>query len=103
SGVFNLAFGAQAYASAAMYFKARVEWEWGIVPAVLLSVVVLAPLVGLVLERVIFRHLRTASALPKLVVAIGLSVAIPNLFDILADFRPRGGVTPEGIVPDGAG
>lgn len=102
SGVFNLAFGAQAYVSAAMYFKARVEWGWGIVPAVLLSVVVLAPLIGLILERLIFRHLRTVSALPKLVVAIGLSVAIPNLFDVLADFRAVGGVTPEGVVPDGA-
>ena len=36
------------------------EWEWPIVPAVLLSVVVLAPLLGLLLERLIFRHLRTA-------------------------------------------
>ena len=31
SGVFNLAFGAQAYVSAGMYFKARVEWEWPII------------------------------------------------------------------------
>lgn len=102
SGVFNLAFGAQAYVSAAMYFKARNDWEWGIVPAVLLSVVVLAPLIGLVLERLIFRHLRAAGALPKLVVAIGLAVALPNLFDLLADFVYVSGVTPEGVVPDGA-
>ena len=33
SGVFNLAFGAQAYVSAAMYFQARTEWGWAIVPA----------------------------------------------------------------------
>src|SRR3954469_3898776 len=102
SGVFNLAFGAQAYVSAAMYFKARVVWGWGIVPSVLLSVVVLAPALGLVLERLVFRHLRTASALPKLVVAIGLSVAIPNLFDILANFQAVGGSTPQGVVPHGA-
>ena len=102
SGVFNLAFGAQAYVSAAMYFKARTEWEWGIVPAVLLSVVVLAPLLGLVLERLIFRHLRTASALPKLVVSIGLAVAIPSIFDLLADFSTLAGATPVGVVPDGA-
>jgi branched-subunit amino acid ABC-type transport system permease component len=102
SGVFNLAFGAQAYVSAAMYFKAHVVWGWGIVPSVVLSVLVLAPAIGLVLERLVFRHLRTASALPKLVVAIGLSVAIPNLFDILANFSAIGGSTPEGIVPGGA-
>ena len=71
-GVFNLAFGAQAFVSAAMYFQARVEWGWDIVPAFVLSVLVLAPLIGLVLERLIFRHLRTSTAAAKLVVAIGL-------------------------------
>jgi branched-subunit amino acid ABC-type transport system permease component len=103
SGVFNLAFGAQAYVSAAMYFKARVVWNWGIVPSVLLSVVVIAPLLGLLLEWLIFRHLRTASATAKLVVTIGLSVAIPALFDILANFKAVAGQTPVGVVPNGAG
>jgi branched-chain amino acid transport system permease protein len=102
SGVFNLAFGAQAYVSAAMYFKARVEWEWSIPPAVVLSVFVLAPLIGLLLDRLIFRHLRTASAVAKLVVTLGLSVALPNLFDLLADFTAVAGRTPVGIVADGA-
>jgi branched-chain amino acid transport system permease protein len=101
SGVFNLAFGAQAYVSAAMYFHARVEWGWSILPAVVLSVLVLAPLMGLVLERVIFRHLRTGSSVSKLVVAIGLSVALPNLFDVLIGFEPVAGRTPEGIIPRG--
>lgn len=102
SGIFNLAFGAQAYISAAMYFKARVEWDWPIVPAVLVSVVLLAPAIGLILERLIFRHLRTASSVAKLVVAIGLSVALPALFDLVANFGAIAGQTPEGIVPDGA-
>ena len=102
SGVFNLAFGAQAYASAVVYFQARNEWEWGMVPAFLLSVVVLAPLIGVLLEWTIFRHLRTASAVAKLVVTIGLSIALPNLVDLLIGFEALAGVTPEGIVPDGA-
>ncbi|HET9612328.1 MAG TPA: hypothetical protein VFP06_22125, partial [Acidimicrobiales bacterium] len=102
SGVFNLAFGAQAYVSAAMYFHAREAWGWSIVPAVVLSVVVLAPAIGLVLERLIFRHLRTGSSVAKLVVAIGLSVALPYLFDVVIGFEPVAGRTPEGIVPDGA-
>jgi branched-subunit amino acid ABC-type transport system permease component len=102
SGVFNLAFGAQAYLSAAMYFKARVEWGWGIVPSLLLAVVVLAPLVGLLLERLIFRHLRTASPVSKLVVTIGLSVALPSLFDLVANFQAVAGRTPTGIINDGA-
>src|SRR5688500_17177377 len=102
SGVFNLAFGAQAYVSAAMYFKARVVWEWGIVPSVILSVFVLAPLIGLLLERLIFRPLRNVSAVPKLVVGIGLAVAIPNTFDLLANYKAIGGITPEGVINDGA-
>lgn len=102
SGVLNLAFGAQAYVSAAMFFKAREAWGWGIVPAFVLSVLVLAPAIGLLLERLVFRHLRTASATAKLVVAIGLTVALPSMFDLVARFDAVAGRTPEGIVPDGA-
>src|SRR3954468_20959397 len=102
SGVFNLAFGAQAYVSAAMYFKARVIWGWGIVPSVLLAVVLIAPLLGLVLERLIFRYLRGAGPIPKLVVTIGLAVAIPSLFDVLASFTAIAGKTPVGVVDKGA-
>lgn len=102
SGVFNLAFGAQAYVSAAMYFHAREEWGWAIVPALVLAVLVLAPALGLVLERLVFRRLRSGSPLAGLVVAIGLSVALPAIFEIVVGFEPVAGRTPEGIVPDGA-
>ena len=102
SGVFNLAFGAQAYVSAAMYFKARVLWGWGTVPSVLLAVFVIAPLIGLLLERLIFRYLRNSGAIEKLVVTIGLAVAIPALFDILASFKAIAGRTPVGVVNNGA-
>ena len=103
SGVFNLAFGAQAYVSAGMYFKARVEWEWPIIWSFILAVVVLAPLIGLLLERFIFRPLRTASAVAKLVVAVGLTVALPALFELLSKFQAVAGRTPVGIMPRGAG
>ena len=101
SGVFNLAFGAQAYMSAALYFKLRVEWGWHIVPSLVIAIVVFAPLVGLLIEQLIFRHLRTAPAVAKLVVAIGLSVALPNLFDLIAGFEAVAGRAPRGIISDG--
>ena len=101
SGVFNLAFGAQAYVSAAMYFQAREEWGWEILPALLVSVFLLAPALGLILERLIFSHLRSGSSVAKLVVALGLSVALPALFDVLIGFQPVAGSTPTGIVPEG--
>ena len=101
SGVFNLAFGAQAYISAATFFHARAEWGWPILPALVVSVFLLAPAVGLILERLIFSHLRTGSSVAKLVVALGLSVALPALFDVLIGFDAVAGRTPTGIVPDG--
>jgi branched-chain amino acid transport system permease protein len=106
SGVFNLAFGAQAYVSGAMYFALHVDRGWPSAAAFVVAVVLLAPGLGLLLERLIFRHLRSAPAVSKLVLTIGLSLAIPNLFNLVAgfflDFKPGVGQTPQGIAPDGA-
>lgn len=101
SGVFNLAFGAQAYASAVLYFKAHDAWGWPIIPAFVLAVLIMAPALGFLLEWAVFRHLRTAPPVARLVVTIGLSVAIPAIVDILLDFQPKGGKTPDGIIPKG--
>ena len=43
SGVFNLAFAAQAYVSAAVYYELRANDGWAIIPAFLVAVVVVAP------------------------------------------------------------
>ncbi len=102
SGIFNLALGAQAYVSGAMYFQAKVNWGWPTAPALILAVFVLAPGIGLVLERFVFRQLRTASSVAKLVVTIGLAVALPPLFDLVVNFQSVAGQTPVGIVPGGA-
>jgi branched-subunit amino acid ABC-type transport system permease component len=82
SGVFNLAFAAQAFASAAVYYQLRVVDGWPNVPAFLVAVVVVAPLLGLVLERCIFRYLRTAPAIAKLVASLGLLVALPEIVQL---------------------
>jgi branched-subunit amino acid ABC-type transport system permease component len=103
SGVFNLAFGAQAYISAALFFHTRNEWHWNVLVAFTFAVFVVAPSIGLILERLIFRHLPPGSALAKLVIAIGLSVALPHLFELLIGFEPVGGRTPEGLLPNGGG
>ena len=101
SGIFNLAFGAQAYVSAVVYFKTHTEWGWPIVPAFIVSVVILAPLLGIVLEWLVFRHLRTAAPVAGLVVAIGLTIALPAIVDVVMNFEPKTGQTIEGIVPRG--
>lgn len=79
AGVFNLAFGAQAFVSAAVYYDTRVRHEWPIWAAFLLAVVVVAPLLGWVLDRALFRHLRSARSIAKLVTTLGLLVAIPEI------------------------
>ncbi|GIU87415.1 MAG: hypothetical protein KatS3mg009_1930 [Acidimicrobiia bacterium] len=103
SGVFNLAFGAQAFVSAALYWRLHTDpegWQWPIVPAAFVSVVIAAPLLGFVLDRALYRHLRTASPVAKLVTSLGLLVALPEIAKIVLDMPPQAYGT-EGIVPDG--
>ena len=98
SGVFNLAFGAQAFVSAAVYYETRVRHDWPIPLAFLLAVVVLGPAIGYVLDRALFRHLRTAPPLARLVTSLGLLVAIPQMVQIWFGSSPA--YNPLGIAPD---
>jgi branched-subunit amino acid ABC-type transport system permease component len=82
SGVFNLAFAAQAYLAAAVYYDVHVRHEWPIVPAFLLAVFVVSPLLGLVLDRFVFRWLRGCSPIGKLVSSLGLLVALPQIVKV---------------------
>jgi len=101
SGVFNLAFGAQAYISAAVFYDTAGTHHWPTWAAFLVSVLVVGPVMGFVLDRAIFRYLRTASATVKLVAALGLLVGLPALiqavwFGTAAKLRPPAvGPTPE--------
>ena len=104
SGVFNLAYGAQAYTTAAVYFDTRIRHHWPIPLAVLLAVVIVAPLTGLILDRLLFRHLRTASSTARLVTVLGLLVAIPQAVDLWfgaanTQRHRRGARRPEGLQP----
>jgi branched-subunit amino acid ABC-type transport system permease component len=98
SGVFNLAYGAQAFTTAAVYFDTRIRHNWPIPLALLVSVVIVAPLTGLILDRVLFRHLRTASSTARLVTVLGLLVAIPQAVDL---WFGAANSTATGVVPDG--
>ncbi len=82
SGVFNLAFGAQAFVAAAVYYDVHVRHGWSRWPALAFVVLVLSPALGLLLDVAIFRHLRTASPIAKLVASLGLLVAVPQIVSI---------------------
>ncbi|MGZ8762865.1 MAG: ABC transporter permease [Acidimicrobiia bacterium] len=101
SGVFNLAFGAQAFVSAAVYYDTRVRHEWPIIASFVLAVIVVGPLVGFILDRFIFRYMRTASELSRLVAALGLLVAIPQMVQLWFGQSPSFGVV--GIWPSSQG
>src|SRR6516162_7240569 len=79
SGILNFAFGAIAYFVARFFYYLHTQHNWGIAPAAVLSVLVLAPAMGVLLYVVLFRHLRLSSPLIKVVATIGLLVAIPEL------------------------
>ena len=79
SGVFNLAFGAQAYVSAAVYYATVRQSHWNRVAGGVVSILVVAPVLGYLLDRLLFRHIRTAPPVVKLITALGLLVGIPSV------------------------
>ena len=101
SGVFNLAFGAQAYAAAAFYYELRVKHGWPTPWAAVVAILVVSPLIGVLLYFAIYRHLRTAPPVARLAVSIGLLVALPEIVKLILRFgdSPQFGV--EGIVGKG--
>jgi branched-subunit amino acid ABC-type transport system permease component len=99
SGVFNLAYGAQAFVSAAIYYDMHVRHAQPIWLALLVSVFIAAPLLGLLLDRLIFRFLRNSTAIVKLVISLALLVAIPQVVKLWFGQNAASGT--RGIVPKG--
>ena len=77
AGVLNFAFGAMAYVVARFYFYLNSDKHMPVIPAALLALVVFAPLLGMLMYGLVFRHLRGRSQLIKIVSTIGLFVALP--------------------------
>jgi branched-subunit amino acid ABC-type transport system permease component len=98
SGVFNLAFAAQAYLAAAVYYDVRVTHDWPTIPAFILVVLIISPLVGLLFDRLVFRFLRGASSIAKLVSSLGILVAVPEIVNIWLGSGLSYGIV--GIWPD---
>jgi branched-chain amino acid transport system permease protein len=88
SGVFNLAFGAQAYV-AALIFDIAVGNGWPRAAAFVVAVVIVSPAIGITLDRALFRSTHSAPALVKLVPALGLLIAIPSITQIIFGISQR--------------
>ncbi len=85
SGIFNFAHGAIAMFCAYVYWQLSSPDAWGLpVPvALVLTLVVFAPALGLVIDRVLMRGLAQAPPTIRLVVPIGLLVALIQLASII--------------------
>jgi len=88
SGVFNLAYGAQAYGSALIFYVC-VSSGWPSWAAFLIAVVVAAPLLGLAMDRFLYRFIRSAPVLVKLVSALGMLIAIPSALQLIFGNQQR--------------
>jgi branched-chain amino acid transport system permease protein len=110
TGVFNFAFTAQAFIAGAVYVE-MVEVDqhrlvlfgheilaaraFGLIVAVL----IVSPLVGLALDRILFRAMRTSGWQVKLVSVLGLFVALPEITKIVLTGRQPVPVTARSSLP----
>jgi branched-chain amino acid transport system permease protein len=97
AGVLNLAFGSLAFFVARLYYYLHTQSGWGIAPAAVVSILLVGPGLGILLWAVLFRTLSGATSLVKVVVTVGLSVAIPPIAVMLFGDLPE--TTAPGLAP----
>jgi branched-chain amino acid transport system permease protein len=85
TGVFNLAFGAIAVLVAYLLWQVVRVWHWPIALAAPLDLLVVAPGLGVLLDRVVFRPLqrRRVSPAESLVASIGVLVLIIGIVTLV--------------------
>ena len=78
TGVFNFAQGGVATLVAFVFFELNTYHSFPVLPAVIVSVLIVGPAIGVVLERIVFRPLerRAASTSEKLVANLGALVLL---------------------------
>jgi branched-chain amino acid transport system permease protein len=85
SGIFNFAHGAVAMVSAFVYWQLSSDEAWGLpVPiALALTLFVFAPGLGYLIDRVLMRRLHDATPITRIVVPIGLLVALIQIATVI--------------------
>lgn len=79
TGIFNFAHGAVGMLGAFAYWQLRFGWGWSTPVALVVVLGVLAPLLGVAIERVVMRGLLTAPESARVVVSIGVLAALLGL------------------------
>ena len=85
TGVFNFAHGATGAFAAFAYWQMRFAWNWPAPIAILVTLGILAPGLGLLLERFIMRRLEGTSDATKLVVTVAVLVATVGIIQTIWD------------------
>jgi branched-chain amino acid transport system permease protein len=100
TGLFNFAHGAVAMVAGYAFLQLREEWGLPTPVAMVLTLAVVAPAIGVLIDRVLFRSLADASQASRVVVTIGLLVLLRGTIEILfgADPRPVAPYLPEDTV-----
>jgi branched-chain amino acid transport system permease protein len=85
SGIFNFAHGAVAMISAFVYWQlsSPVAWDLPVPLALVLTLFVFAPAFGFLVDRVLMRRLHDATPITRIVVPIGLLVALIQVATII--------------------
>jgi branched-subunit amino acid ABC-type transport system permease component len=79
TGIFNLGFGGVAFASAFLYYELHSGLNWPVLPAGVVTLVVVGPLLGWALDRLILGRLGRATDSAKLMAVVGILIAVPAL------------------------
>ena len=83
TGVFNFAYGAQAYLSAFLFTRLTEVNHLSVGVAFIISVVLVGPAVGLALDYFLFRKIATTNTTAKLVTGISLLVGTPAVLSVI--------------------
>ncbi|MFN8026932.1 MAG: ATP-binding cassette domain-containing protein [Acidimicrobiia bacterium] len=83
SGIFNFAHGAVAFATAYLYYQLNSGLGVPVWASLIISAFIFAPVLGLLLDRILLRRLAKAPIYARIVGTIGLLVALPALIQWL--------------------
>lgn len=83
SGIFNFAHGAIGMVVAYSYWDLRVRRHLPAPVALFIALIIIAPLMGAVIERVLMRNLSSASVITRIVVTVGLLVGLLGIAQVI--------------------
>jgi branched-chain amino acid transport system permease protein len=89
TGIFNFAQGAIGCFLAFVYWELRVNRHWPAPAALVLVVLIIAPVLGVVLDKVLMQRLRNAVLVVQLMVTVGLMLAFMGV--TLTIWKPNTG------------